>query len=115
MGLEGENAPSRQNIKSHLQKYRLMVKKRAMLGKTTPAPGSTPKGMAMMSMSMQRSPQKTLTRMTDEKLNTKDTFSLADLPAGTVFHGDTEVTNESSDIDIDIESDCGESCNLPSR
>lgn len=29
MGVEGENAPSRQNIKSHLQKYRLMIKKRA--------------------------------------------------------------------------------------
>ena len=29
MGVEGDNAPTRQNIKSHLQKYRLLVKKRA--------------------------------------------------------------------------------------
>ena len=29
MGIEGDNAPTRQNIKSHLQKYRLLVKKRA--------------------------------------------------------------------------------------
>ena len=29
MGVEGDNAPTRQNIKSHLQKYRLLLKKRA--------------------------------------------------------------------------------------
>merc|ERR1712185_343501 len=32
MNCEGEGAPTRQNIKSHLQKYRLLMQKRAKAG-----------------------------------------------------------------------------------
>jgi SHAQKYF class myb-like DNA-binding protein len=40
MGVEGDNAPTRQNIKSHLQKYRLLVKKRAAQAAEAAANGS---------------------------------------------------------------------------
>ena len=43
MGIEGDNAPTRQNIKSHLQKYRLFVKKRAAQAAGV-LPPSTSKG-----------------------------------------------------------------------
>lgn len=43
MGIEGDNAPTRQNIKSHLQKYRLFVKKRAAQA-AGELPPSTSKG-----------------------------------------------------------------------
>mmetsp|Transcript_15692 Transcript_15692/g.47162 ORF Transcript_15692/g.47162 Transcript_15692/m.47162 type:complete len:273 (+) Transcript_15692:283-1101(+) len=40
MNCEGEGAPTRQNIKSHLQKYRLLMQKRAKQGPGAPgAPG----------------------------------------------------------------------------
>ena len=41
MGLPGENAPTRQNIKSHLQKYRLLMKKKAAV-----AEGGAPEALA---------------------------------------------------------------------
>jgi len=37
MGVRGENAPTRQNIKSHLQKYRLLMKKKAAHTEAGPA------------------------------------------------------------------------------
>merc|ERR1719478_1676521 len=36
MNCEGEGAPTRQNIKSHLQKYRLLIQKRARQQATQP-------------------------------------------------------------------------------
>ncbi|KAL3920146.1 MAG: hypothetical protein SGPRY_005360, partial [Prymnesium sp.] len=53
MGVHGENAPTRQNIKSHLQKYRLLMKKRAANGSSDagtvpsvpPPPKASPSGV----------------------------------------------------------------------
>ena len=41
MSCEGDGAPTRQNIKSHLQKYRLMMQKRARLAGDGPAGTAT--------------------------------------------------------------------------
>ena len=42
MGVHGENAPTRQNIKSHLQKYRLLMKKKAAASEQEPERDSSP-------------------------------------------------------------------------
>lgn len=46
MGVHGENAPTRQNIKSHLQKYRLLMKKRAASAEAGAAPAAAPASAA---------------------------------------------------------------------
>ena len=44
MNCEGEGAPTRQNIKSHLQKYRLLMQKRAEKGGAEAASGGDSRG-----------------------------------------------------------------------
>uniref|UniRef100_A0A7S0J6B9 HTH myb-type domain-containing protein n=1 Tax=Calcidiscus leptoporus TaxID=127549 RepID=A0A7S0J6B9_9EUKA len=92
MGEEGENAPSRQNIKSHLQKYRQMVKKRAAVS------GGGMKAFAF------RSSHKSTARggMDCEDPYAFDDFSLAnlrDLPVGAIFGGEER--------HLDFDSDSG--------